>query len=145
MKLAIEVAIGVLIEQIDGAPHILIAKRPKQAVLGGYWEFPGGKLEDGESASQCLVREFKEELGIEVRVGQALLSVEHEYPHGRIRLNPFVCTRLAGEPRNIKVTEHRWVRPDELGSYTFPPANDTLLQQLTAVMDDIVNHTPVSE
>jgi mutator protein MutT len=127
----IDVAIGVLIETRDGRPCVLIARRPAGAVLSGLWELPGGKVESGESPRDCLVREFREELGVGVRVGEALEVIEHDYPHGRVRLHPFLCTPQNGEPRNLQVAEHRWVTPEELSRYDFPPANRELMEHLT--------------
>jgi len=130
----IEVAIGVLIEERDGVRQALIAQRPKQSVLGGYWEFPGGKIEQGETARECLAREFTEELGIAIRVGDAMAVIEHRYPHGHVRLHPFFCVHVSGEFRNIAVAQHRWVLPSRLGNYQFPAANRTLIDGLVVAL-----------
>lgn len=129
-----DVAIGVLLHDplAEGGPRVLIARRPKAGVLGGYWEFPGGKREPGETLEACVVREFHEEVGLTVAVVEPLPVIEHVYDHGRVRLCPFICRWVAGEPRPIAVSEFRWVRPDELSAYRFPPANAELLRSLMA-------------
>ena len=131
MKEVIAVAIGVLIEAQCQADRLLVTRRRGNAVLGGFWELPGGKIEAGENAADCLVREFAEELGLTIRVGAALGAIEHRYDHGLVRLHPHVCTRTAGEPRNLEVAEHRWVTAVELDELNFPPANDRLMNQLS--------------
>lgn len=131
----VEVAVGVLVEQRGpGGPRILIARRPEGVVLAGCWELPGGKLEAGETAEACLRREFEEELGLRVIVGAALDPIEHAYDHAQVRIYPFYCSRVVGEPRNRQVAEHRWVRPAELAQHRFPPANDQLMRRLAAVL-----------
>ena len=131
MKEVIAVAIGVLIEARCQADRLLVTRRRGNAVLGGFWELPGGKIETGENAADCLVREFAEELGLTIRVGAALEAIEHRYDHGPVRLHPHVCTRATGEPRNLEVAEHRWVTAVELDELKFPPANDRLMNQLS--------------
>jgi len=133
----IEVAIGVLIEERDGVQRVLIAQRPQQSVLGGYWEFPGGKIEQDETARQCLAREFAEELGIRVRVDDAMPVIEHRYAHGHVRLHPFFCARVSGEPRDIAVAQHRWVLPSQLCDYPFPDANQTLIDRLVVELTSV--------
>lgn len=135
MSSVIEVAIGVLIDDVDAAQRVLIARRPKAGVLGGYWEFPGGKIESGETAERCVVREFEEELGVRVSVRDRLDVIEHVYDHGRVRLHPFMCGWEGGALANRAVSEHRWVLGRELASYRFPPANDGLLVEVAAWLE----------
>jgi len=108
---------------------ILIARRPAASHLGGLWEFPGGKLSDGESAETALEREIREELGAAVRVGSLLETVDWTYPEKRVRLSFFRCT-IEGEPRPLEGQEILWVRPADLGRYQFPPADASLLGRL---------------
>jgi mutator protein MutT len=126
----IEVGVGILAEDRPEGQRVLIARRLQGGVLGGYWEFPGGKLEAEESLEQCVAREFAEELGLEVVVGTKLVVVEHDYPHGRVRLSAYMCRRRGGEPRALQVAEHRWVSAGELGTYRFPPANGQVISHL---------------
>ena len=122
-----EVAVGVLTEPGEAGWRVLIARRPKGGVLSGYWEFPGGKLEQNETLGECLTREFEEELALRVRVTRPLARIEHAYDHGVVRLHAFLCEHVSGEAKALEVTEFRWVEVAELPSYRFPPANDALL------------------
>ena len=112
--------------------RLLIARRPADSVFAGYWELPGGKREPGESLEQCLMREFREELALSVTVTDALPAVDHTYDHGRVRLCPFFCRQRAADqaPQALAVAEWRWIRPDELAGYTFPPANAPLIRHI---------------
>lgn len=129
----VNVAIGVLAARrgvTSQAWHILISRRKADSVLGGFWEFPGGKIEPGERAEACLVREFREELGVNVRVGAALGVTEHHYDYAFVRLSAFFCGWVSGEPRNLQVAEHRWAQAHELGAFRFPPANEALVRKV---------------
>jgi A/G-specific adenine glycosylase len=97
---------------------VLIARRPQDGLLGGMWEFPEGKREDGESLPDCLRREIREELATEIEVGNELGIFRHAYTHFKVTLHAFDCT-LAGldEPQALQVSELRWVRPDELDAF----------------------------
>lgn len=130
MSRHVDVAIGILVEHREGRPWILIARRKADAVLGGYWELPGGKMEAGETPAQCLVREYEEELGVVVNVGEPLSIIEFAYDHALVRLHPFYCSRLSGEPRNLHVADHRWVPAAELTNYQFPAANTKLIESV---------------
>ncbi len=134
MTSPIEVAMGVLVRVQGGEVVVLISRRPDRSVYGGYWEFPGGKVEPGETTRRCLVREFEEELGVTVRVGESLDAIDYQYDHGTVRLNPFLCSLESGRPTNIGVAEHRWVRPSQLSEYRFPPANEGLVRSLPTVL-----------
>ncbi|MEM7626197.1 MAG: 8-oxo-dGTP diphosphatase MutT [Planctomycetota bacterium] len=131
----IQVAIGI-VWRVPGEcaapdqPEVLISRRVNDGVLGGYWEFPGGKLDSGESAEACVVRELREELGIEVRATRALEAISHRYDHGRVELRPFFCAHVRGEPEALQVAAWRWVEVAALGDYQFPPANAGLLEQV---------------
>ncbi len=112
--------------------HLLIAQRPPQGLLGGLWEFPGGKREPGEGLEACLQREIREELGVEVDVGECITSVEHAYTHLRITLHAFHCRLLAGEPQAIACAACRWVRPSDLWRYAFSAADLKVIAALSA-------------
>ena len=110
--------------------HILISRRPEEGLLGGLWEFPGGKQEPEESLEACLQREIREELGIEVEVGSLLTSIRHAYSHFRITLHAFPCRYLSGKPQPLGCTDFRWVLPQELSDYAFPAADLKILKLL---------------
>ncbi|HEY4000066.1 MAG TPA: A/G-specific adenine glycosylase [Candidatus Xenobia bacterium] len=124
------VAVGAI---YDGQGRLLIGLRPPKGLLGGLWELPGGKIEAGETAAEALQREAREELGIEIAVGEALPTVFHAYTHFKVTLHPFRCRWVSGEPRPIAVDEFRWVQPSELDRYPFPKANKTILERLEGV------------
>lgn len=109
---------------------ILIDQRPKKGLLGGLWEFPGGKQEPGETLEECLVREIREEMKIKIRVQGPFLTVQHAYSHFKITLHSFQCQYLSGEPEPKKAIDWRWVAPKELNEYAFPKANKKILDAL---------------
>jgi mutator protein MutT len=98
----------------DAAGRILIAQRPPGKHLAGGWEFPGGKLEAGESRVAGLARELREELGIEIRSPRPLLRLQHSYSYGHVLLDVWVVSRYRGEPRGVDGQPLRWCRLDEL-------------------------------
>jgi 8-oxo-dGTP diphosphatase len=115
---------------IERDGRILIARRPAALHMGGRWEFPGGKRQDGESARQALEREIREELGATVTVGPLLEVVDWTYPEKRVRLSFFRCA-LQGEPRALEGQEIVWVAPPDLARYDFPPADAALVARLS--------------
>ena len=122
-----DVTAGIIRGQ-DG--RILLAQRPASGLLGGLWEFPGGKQESDESLEECLKRELREELRIEVRVDERLPSVKHAYSHFAITLHGFACTHLSGEPQAIDCADWRWIRPEELTNFALPRADRKLLDAM---------------
>ena len=116
--------------------RILIARRPEEGLLGGLWEFPGGKKEPGETLEECVRRELREELGVEVEVGQEFARVRHAYTHFRITLHVYHCRYLGGEPRCNACTDFRWVRPQELEHFPFPRANKLIVERLLNLQTD---------
>jgi mutator protein MutT len=112
------------------AGKLLITQRPVDAHLGGLWEFPGGKREPEESFEVCLARELREELGIEVAVGNLVESITHDYPDKTIHLRFFRCRWLRNEPQPLGCPAFKWVGPDELADYEFPAADAQLLERL---------------
>ena len=98
--------------------RVLIAQRPAHGLLGGMWEFPGGKLQPGEDLASCLKREILEELGVPVSVGGWLGVYRHAYTHFRVTLHAFRCTLLNGsQPQPVQVSDLRWVEPGELADF----------------------------
>ncbi len=110
--------------------RILIAQRPIEGMLGGLWEFPGGKREPGESLPDCLRREIREELGIDVAVGQQIGTVRHAYSHFRITLYAFECRHLGGEPQPIACADWAWVTLGELDTFAFPVTDQKIIAML---------------
>ncbi|MGB7275700.1 MAG: 8-oxo-dGTP diphosphatase MutT, partial [Geitlerinemataceae cyanobacterium] len=110
--------------------QILIDRRLESGLLGGLWEFPGGKIEPGETIEACIVREIQEELGIEIEVGEHLMTIDHAYTHFRVTLNVYHCRYVSGEPRAIECQEVRWVKLDELDEFPFPKANTRIIEAL---------------
>jgi len=109
---------------------LLITRRHSDAHLGGLWEFPGGKREPDETFEQCLVREIREELGVEISVGKLFESVTHAYPEKTVRLKFFVCRLKRGEPQKLGCAAFKWIRAAELDNYQFPAADTKLLEKL---------------
>jgi mutator protein MutT len=114
--------------EIDG--RFLVTCRQKGAHLEGFWEFPGGKCDEGETLQECLARELSEELDVPSRVGAEIFSTTHTYPERSVELHFFRC-ELFGEPRPVLGQEMRWVRRDELSALEFPPADAELIKLLT--------------
>lgn len=110
--------------------RILITRRPEKGLLGGLWEFPGGKQEPGESLPECLKREIREELGIEIEVGKAFIKVSHAYSHFRITLHCFFCRKIKGRITPLGVADCRWVTLKELKAYPFPRADQRVIEYL---------------
>src|SRR2546426_10778688 len=122
----IDVAAGLIFRD----DKLLITKRYDDAHLGGLWEFPGGKLEAKETLEQCLARELREELGIEVKVGELVESITHEYPGKTVHLKFFVCEWQKNEPQALGCSEWKWVKAEELREHDFPEADRRLLHRL---------------
>ncbi len=124
-----QVAAGVIWHRTDPR-RFLIAQRPAQGMLGGLWEFPGGKQEPGESLPQTLARELREELQIDVEVGRKLTEVKHAFSHFRITLHAFHARHLAGEPQTIGVDDWRWVTVDEAAAFPMAKTDRAILASL---------------
>ncbi len=103
--------------------RILLAKRPDHLHQGGLWEFPGGKVESGESVRVALARELKEELGIELQSARPLIKVRHDYPDKQVLLDVWEVSSFSGEPHGAEGQPLSWAAPRELGNYQFPAAN----------------------
>ena len=110
--------------------RLLITQRPAAAHLGGLWEFPGGKRESDETFEQCLVREIREELGVEISIGRLFESVTHTYPEKTVHLKFFVCRLPHGEPQALGCADLKWAARSELSDHAFPAADTRLLEKL---------------
>jgi len=109
---------------------ILIQQRLNQGLLGGLWEFPGGKVEAGESLAECVARECREELDLEVRVGEKIIAVDHAFSHFSITLHAFYCAYVSGRVKLASAQKFKWVAPRELEQYAFPAANKKIIAAL---------------
>ena len=107
----------------------LVTRRPEGTHLAGYWEFPGGKCDRGESLPSCLTREIREELDAGIDVGGELFSMSHTYPDRVVHLH-FFRGELTDEPRPTLGQEMRWVRREDLQALAFPPADAELITRL---------------
>jgi A/G-specific adenine glycosylase len=114
--------------------RILITRRPLDGLLGGLWEFPGGKQEKEESLRQALQREIREELDIEIDPGQHLVTVQHAYTHFRITLHAFQARHTRGQPRHLGVADHAWVHLEELEDYAFAVTDRKIIEALRATV-----------
>jgi mutator protein MutT len=123
----IEAAIAVVMRN---GKVLICQRRNDDDALPGYWEFPGGKCEDGETLEQCLIRELREEVNIDARPIRPLPPIEHGYPHALIRLHPFLCEHADGEPQLLECQQAFWIEPQELRKYRFPPANEDLIERV---------------
>jgi 8-oxo-dGTP diphosphatase/A/G-specific adenine glycosylase len=119
----------------DDRDLILIDRRLAKGLLGGFWEFPGGKIEGNETVQECIKREILEEIGIEIAVDSHLITIDHTYSHFRVNLQVYNCRYLTGQARAIECEEIRWVTIQELDNYTFPAAN----QEIIRALKDMVN------
>lgn len=127
-----DVAAGIIWQNGQRGPDakFLIAQRPLNGLLGGLWEFPGGKQEAGETLPEALKREIQEELAIEIEVGAFQTSVKHAYTHFRITLHAFHAIHLNGEPQHIGVKDHAWVTLADLNAYAFAVTDLKIIQSL---------------
>jgi mutator protein MutT len=128
MKAVIDVSAALIFR----GDKLLIAQRRAEAHLGGYWEFPGGKREAGETFPQCLVREIKEELGVEITVGDLYEDITHDYPEKTVRLKFFLCELPVGEPKALGCAAWKWIDRGELDAHPFPAADARLVARLKA-------------
>jgi mutator protein MutT len=109
---------------------LLITRRHAKSHLGGLWEFPGGKREPGETFEACLVREIREELGVEISVGALFDEIRHDYPEKSVHLKFFLCRLVSGEPQPLDCAAVRWVGQGDLDAFEFPGADARLLEKL---------------
>lgn len=125
-----------IIEREDGA--LLIARRPPESWMGGYWEFPGGKLEEGETPEEGLAREIREELAVEAAVGPIFHVKVHAYPEFRVLLLFYRCRLLEGEPPGAAAggLEYAWAPPARLRDYEFLPADEDVIALLEGRKQD---------
>jgi 8-oxo-dGTP diphosphatase len=126
MKIVVTAAV------IEDHGRYFVTRRQQGVHLEGYWEFPGGKCEAGESLEACLRRELKEELGAEATIGGEIFAVTHDYPDRQVELHFLACAFLSS-PVPLLGQEMRWVPRGELHALSFPPADDELIKLLAGL------------
>lgn len=122
----IEVVAALIVEN----GKFLICRRPEHKARAGLYEFVGGKVEKGETKEEALVREVREELGVEISVGELFCSVRHDYPDISICLSLYKAQIVKGEPQLLEHSDMRFIAPDEIPSYDFCPADIDILKKL---------------
>jgi len=120
------IATGVVFR--DG--RVLITRRKSKGLLGGLWEFPGGKIQKGEIAEAACLRELREEVNLKVEIESHLCRVRHAYTHFRIVMDVFCCSHISGRVRLNGPVDHRWIAVDEVDAYPLPKANHKFMTQL---------------
>ena len=121
------VVVAAVVERDD---RVLVTERIADTHLAEHWEFPGGKMEEGEDHRQCLAREMREELDVEVSIGRELHATSFEYPDRTVDLHFYICA-IIGEPRPVLGQRVRWVSLAELGTLRVPPADRELIRAMT--------------
>lgn len=117
----------------ESGEQFLLTKRPAKGLLGGLWEFPGGKQEAGETLEECIQREIREELGIDIRVGEPFGIYKHAYTHFKVTLHAFICHHTAGEPQPLASDELGWFTRDALQSLPMGKIDRKIAQNLTGL------------
>lgn len=126
MTKVVHVAVGVIVRQ----QQVLLALRPDKLHQGGRWEFPGGKVEAGESTEAALARELKEEVGLSVQASEAWFKVTYDYPEKTVLLDIHLVKDFVGEGEGMEGQEVRWVPLAELTNYHFPDANQPIVEKI---------------
>jgi 8-oxo-dGTP diphosphatase len=132
--------IGIALVEKDGS--YLIGRRRADGPLAGYWEFPGGKCRPGEPPDACAERECCEETGLRVEAQQLRRIVNHRYEHGTVELYFYDCQAAPGQQSGAPLPPFRWVRREHMVNYTFPPANETVLQDLLTEHSETQERVP---
>jgi 8-oxo-dGTP diphosphatase len=129
---ALETVLVVAVALVDADGRVLIAKRPEGKTMAGLWEFPGGKVKDGEIPETALVRELSEELGIDITESclAPLSFASHVYDDFHLLMPLYVCRVWKGDIKSLEGQDVKWVRPQRLGDYDMPPADKPLVAML---------------
>ena len=125
----VHVAVGVI---INSQQEFLLAKRLDHLHQGGKWEFPGGKVERGETVTEALKRELKEEVNIDISSSSPLMEISHDYPDKQVLLDIHLVCHFEGEATGLEKQEICWVPKSELEHYEFPEANQPILEKILA-------------
>ena len=118
------VAVGIVYKQ----NKLLITKRPTNILLGGLWEFPGGKIKKGETIKECIKRELYEEVGIQVEPMRYITTIKHQYSHFTVTIGAYLCEHLHGKPKPIECVDFKWINYNQIKEFPFPKANHKLFQ-----------------
>lgn len=129
----VHVAVGVV---VDDAHRVLITRRAADSHQGGLWEFPGGKVEKGETLAQALARELHEELGIEPARTSPLLEVKHDYGDKQVHLDVHVVWEFSGRAMGLEDQPLAWVPFEALSQYRFPAANEPIIAAIRTLLAD---------
>lgn len=129
-----QVIVGII---INSQQEILIAKRPSDKYKGGLWEFPGGKVEKGETLLQALRRELKEEIGIDVLAATSWLIIQHDYGDRFVILNIWLINDFLGEPHGKEGQQISWVSKNALSQFEFPEGNKKILEEITKISNSL--------
>lgn len=127
------IAIGVVIKP----PRILITQRSDKGLLGGLWEFPGGKINKGEDSRDACIREIREEIGILVAIHSFLKTINHAYTHFKIRADVYLCNYVSGDIKLNGPVDYRWIFPDEIDGFPVPGANHKFIPELRGALNRI--------
>ena len=131
VKPCVKVVVGLL---INDQQQVCISKRPNGKHLAGLWEFPGGKIEQNESESSALIREFYEELGVTITESSGLMNIGFDYPEKRVELKVRIARVFTGVPYGREGQEVKWIGKEALDAYEFPEANQRILSALTSIL-----------
>lgn len=131
--MVVEVALSIILHP-DGQ-RVLIARRLENVHLAGFWEFPGGKVEEGETAVDCAVREAREEAGLDVTAVRQLMPVMHTYPERTVRLTPVLCQSASEDAKPLSSQEIAWIPYLELPDVAFPEANRAIVEELNKELE----------
>lgn len=121
---------NIVIGLIRKQGSLLIQRRPETGLLGGLWEFPGGKVEPGEDQKEALLREIREETALQVDINEKIATIKHAYTHFKITLTAYWCDWKSGTAQSLAATENRWVTQDKLQAFAFPKANLKILEKI---------------
>ena len=130
MTQIIHVAVGVVFNSTN---HILIARRADHLHQGGLWEFPGGKVEPGETVLEALIREFKEEVSLQILDAKPFIKIHHDYGDKQVFLDVLLSRKFAGQAKEMEGQTVKWVNLDQLQHYPFPAANKAIIDKLQAM------------
>ena len=125
-----ELPLAVCAAVIEHEGKILLTERPAEKQHGGFWEFPGGKIDPGESPHNALKRELHEELDVNIEVGPVFETVYHHYGWGSVLIIAYLCRWRSGEIKHLEVADHAWVAPEKFADYKILPADQPILQKL---------------